>query len=88
MTQPSLDLIDALPNTLIVLSALCLFSEKSASVAQLENRTVLDTDAIEDALSFLEEHSYIIVGADDQNYITEKGLQYVNQKTSSDFKLR
>ena len=88
MTQHSLDLIDALPNTLIVLSALCLFSEKSASVAQLENRTVLDTDAIEDALSFLEEHSYIITNPNNVSYITEKGLQYVNQKTYSDFKLR
>jgi Fe-S cluster assembly iron-binding protein IscA len=71
-----------------VLSALCLFSEKSASIAQLENRTVLDTDALEDALSFLEEHSYIIVSANDVNYVTEKGLQYVNEKTYSDFKLR
>ena len=86
--QTSLNLIDSQPNALIVLSALCLFSEKSASVAQLENRTVLDTDDIEDALSFLEEHSYIIVRANDVNYITEKGLQYVNEKTYSDFKLR
>jgi Fe-S cluster assembly iron-binding protein IscA len=86
--QTSLNLIDSQPNALIVLSALCLFSEKSASVAQLENRTVLDTDDIEDALSFLEEHSYIIVSANDVNYITEKGLQYVNEKTYSDFKLR
>jgi Fe-S cluster assembly iron-binding protein IscA len=86
--QTSLNLIDSQPKALIVLSALCLFSEKSASVAQLENRTVLDTDDIEDALSFLEEHSYIIVSANDVNYITEKGLQYVNEKTYSDFKLR
>jgi len=86
--QTSLNLIDSQPNALTVLSALCLFSEKSASIAQLENRTVLDTDALEDALSFLEEHSYIIVSANDVNYVTEKGLQYVNEKTYSDFKLR
>jgi hypothetical protein len=85
--QTNLNLIDAQPNALTLLSAICLFSEKSASVVQLENRTVLDTDDIEDALSFLEEHSYIIAGADNQNYITEKGLQYVNNKTDSDFKL-
>jgi len=86
--QTSLNLIDAQPSALIVLSALCLFSEKSASIAQLENRTVLDTDAIEDALSFLVEHSYVIANPNDINYITEKGLQYVNDKTYSDFKLR
>jgi hypothetical protein len=86
--QPSLDLIDAHPHALAVLSALCLFSEKSASVAQLENRTILDTDAIEDTLSFLAEHSYIITNPNDVNYITEKGLQYVNSKNCTDFKLR
>jgi len=86
--QTSLNLIDSQPNALIVLSALCLFSEKSASVAQLENRTVLDTDDIEDTLSFLAEHSYIIINPNDVSYVTEKGLQYVNQKTFSDFKLR
>jgi hypothetical protein len=86
--QTSLNLIDAQPNALIVLSALCLFSEKSASIAQLENRTVLDTDDIEDALSFLAEHSYVITNPNDVNYISEKGLQYVNDRTYADFKLR
>lgn len=86
--QSSLNIIEANPHVLTVLSAICLFSEKSAFIFQIENRTALDTDDIEDTLSFLEEHSYIKAGTEKCYSITEKGLQYVNEKTYSDFKLK
>lgn len=86
--QTSLDLIDAQPNTLTVLAALCLYAEKCANIVQLENRLTLDTDAIEDALKFLIEHEYVIENPNSVFYITNKGIEYVNQKPNSDFELR
>jgi predicted transcriptional regulator len=55
---------------------------------QLENRLTLDTDAIEDALKFLIEHEYVIENPNSVFYITNKGIEYVNQKPNSDFELR
>lgn len=86
--QASLDFIDAQPNTLSVLSALCLYEEKFANMTQLENRLTLDTDEIEDALMFLTEHDYVIENSNSMFFITNKGIEYVNQKTYSNFQLR
>lgn len=86
--QTSLDLIDSQPNALTVLSALCLYEEKCASMPQLENRLTLDTDDIEDTLKFLTEHEYVIENPNSVFYLMNKGVEYVNQKTYSDFKLR
>ena len=86
--QTNLDLIDTQPNTLKVLSALCLYEEKFANTTQLENRLTLDTDEIEDALKFLTEHAYVIENPNSMFFITNKGIEYVNQKTYSDFQLR
>jgi len=86
--QTNLDLIDAQPNALTVLAALCLYTEKCANMTQLENRLTLDTDDIEDALKFLTEHEYIIENPNSVFYIMNKGIEYVNRKTYSDFQLR
>lgn len=86
--QTSLNFIDSQPNALTVLAALCLYAEKCANIVQIENRLTLDTDEIEDALEFLIEHEYVIENPNSVFYITSKGIEYVNQKTYSDFKLR
>ena len=86
--QTSLDLIDTQPNALTVLAALCIYEEKFANITQLENRLTLDTEDIEDALKFLIEHEYVIENPNAIFYITNKGIEYVNKKTYSDFQLK
>ena len=85
--QTNLDLIDAQPNALTVLSALCLYEDKCANMTQFENRLTLDTDEIEDTLSFLKEHGYVIENPNSVFFIMNKGVEYVNRKTYSDFQL-
>lgn len=86
--QTNLDLLDTQPNSLKVLSVLCLYEDKCANMTQLENRLILDTDEIEDALMFLKEHGYIVESPNSVFYITNKGIEHVNAKTYSDFQLR
>lgn len=85
--QTSFDFIATQPDALTVLAALCLYEDKCATIAQLENRLTLDTDAIEDALEFLKEHEYIVESVNAVFYIMQKGVDCVNQQTYSDFKL-
>ena len=86
--QTSLNLIDTQPHVLTVLAALCLYEDKCANMTQLENRLTLDTDEIEDTLKFLTEHGYVIKNPNSVFYIMDKGVEYVNTKTYSDFQLK
>jgi hypothetical protein len=85
--QTNFDLISTRPSALTVLAALCLYEEKCANLAQLENRLTLDTEEIEDVLNYLIEHEYII-NRNSIFHMMQKGIDYVNQQTYSDFKLR